>query len=229
MTSRALTGIEAVTFDLDGTLYAAKPVRRRFALRNLFSLRPVRVRQAVRQELRGREFDDGAAFFAEEARLCAERLEIDVDTARATLDSLFGERFCAALAAIGPRPETRSVLERLIASNIKVAVVSDFAVDDKLEAMGIADIAFAAKVAADACGALKPNPRAFLLAAASLNLEPSAILHVGDRADTDVEGAKAAGQHAFLLGGEETPEDVGRGASLEDVLTHLGVDDGTKC
>lgn len=221
MSAKPLLGIQAVSFDLDGTLYAAKPVRRRFALRNLFSLRAVRVRQAVRQELRGQEFADGAAFFAEEARLCAERLEVDVEAARATLDHLFGERICAALAAIGPRSDARPVLERLIAADIKVAVVSDFAVDDKLHAMGLADIPFSAKVAADECGALKPNPRAFHRAATLLGVDNGAVLHVGDRADTDVEGARAAGQHAFLLGEDTALEGVHSGTELSDVLRAL--------
>ncbi len=216
-----LNQIRAVSFDLDGTLYGAKPVRRRFAFKNVFSLRAVRVRQAVRTELRPQAFADGAAFFEEETRLCAERLDLGGEQTRALLDDLFGERLCAVLRAVGPRADARSALTSLVERGFKIAVVSDFAVDDKLEALGLTDLPFSATVAADACGALKPHRRAFNAAANALGVNPSEILHVGDRMDTDVAGAIAAGQIPFFLGPPPDGESVAHGAQLSDVVALL--------
>jgi HAD superfamily hydrolase (TIGR01662 family) len=49
---------------------------------------------------------------------------------------------------------------------------------------------------------VKPEPAPFLLAIESLQLKPEEIVYVGDREDVDVEGAKAVGMKAILVGGE---------------------------
>jgi HAD superfamily hydrolase (TIGR01549 family) len=190
----------AVTFDMDGTLYDARPVRRAFALGNLFALRLVRVGLRAREELRGRCFDDGEAFFAEHARLVAERVERPVDEVRARLEELLGPRLCRALKRVGPRADARAVLEALAARGLKLALISDYATEDKIEALGLSDLPWSAQISADALGALKPNGRAFARAANLLGLPPARIMHVGDRVDTDVEAARAAGFQALLLG-----------------------------
>jgi len=47
------------------------------------------------------------------------------------------------------------------------------------------------------CG--KPSPDLYLVASDSLGIEPARILAVGDRLDTDVEGANAAGMPSVLV------------------------------
>ncbi len=194
----------AVTFDMDGTLYDARPVRRAFALRNLFSLRLVRVAMRAREELRGRCFDDGEAFFAEHARMVAERVERPVDEVAGRLAELLGPRLCLALKRVGPPTDARPALEALLARGLKLALVSDYATEDKLVALGLADLPWSAKVSADALGALKPHRRAFDQAASLLGVPPARIVHVGDRLDTDVQAALAAGFGALLLGAPST-------------------------
>ena len=210
--------LRAVTFDLDGTLYHAKPVRRRFAFSNMRALRAMRVRQAVRAELRGQAFVTGEEFFVEETQRCAERLDLDLSSTRTLLDELFGPRLCRVLAKVGPRADARPTLEALLARGLAVGVVSDFAVDDKLDALGLADLPFAARIAADACGALKPHPRAFIAAANLMHCRPNEILHVGDREDTDVAGAIAAGQHAYWLTATTARPTLLSGTSLDAVV-----------
>ena len=50
-------------------------------------------------------------------------------------------------------------------------------------------------------GARKPDPRLFLEGAHRLNVEPSRVLHIGDRWDRDVVGAEGAGMQAALYRG----------------------------
>jgi HAD superfamily hydrolase (TIGR01509 family) len=190
----------AITFDVDGTPYDGRAVRRGFVWRNLRGLRVVRVGRRVREELRGRAFEDGAAYLAEEARLTAERLERTPEEVRSQLDELLGPRLCAVLSRTGPRPGVRATLEGLVADGVKIGAVSDYPVADKLEALGLADLPWAAMSAADQLGALKPHPRAFLAAVEALGASPGEVAHVGDRADTDVVGATEAGLRAVLLG-----------------------------
>lgn len=190
----------AVTFDLDGTLYDAGRVKRAFAFANLFRLRPVRVALRVREELRGSVFDDGDAYFAEEGRRVAERLSMAPDETRALVDELLGPRLCAAIAKAGAREDARRAIESLVERGVRVAVISDYRVEDKLSALGLADLPWGALVAADHLGALKPHRRAFDRAAELLGVPPERIVHVGDRVDTDVRAAEAAGYRALLLG-----------------------------
>src|SRR4029079_787819 len=48
-------------------------------------------------------------------------------------------------------------------------------------------------------GLAKPDPSPFLRAAADLGLEPQELIFVGDNADTDIAGARAAKMRAVLL------------------------------
>lgn len=190
----------AVSFDMDGTLYDATRVRRAFALRNLRSLRLIRVALRAREELRGRAFADEEALIAEHTRLVAERTERPPDEVRARLAELLGPRLALALERVGPPPDARAALEALLARGLRLALISDYATADKLRALGLADLPWSARVSADALGALKPHRRAFDKAAELLGVPPGRIVHVGDRVDTDVEAARAAGFRALLLG-----------------------------
>jgi len=199
-----------VTFDLDGTLYRARDVHVRFLLRNLLFARTIRVARAVRDELRAVELDDGAHFAREEAARVAERLDSDAATVRARLDRLFNEALCRSLAAVGPRPDARAALQSLVDAGLSIAVVSDYRVPEKLHALGLDDLPWSALVAGEEEGALKPWPRAFLRAAERMGLAPDAIVHVGDRADTDGEGARRAGMECLLVDDKRTLREIAR-------------------
>lgn len=62
-----------------------------------------------------------------------------------------------------------------------------------------------AVITADTIHAWKPDPDAFLLAAARLNFKPSETLYVGDSPKTDVAGAKSAGMLAAWFNPERKP------------------------
>lgn len=209
----------AVTFDLDGTLYDAGRVKRAYVVANLFRLRPVRVALRVREELRGSAFDDGNGYFAEEARRIAERLAMTVDETRALVDELLGPRLCSAIHRAGARKDARDAVRALVDGGVHVAVISDYRVEDKLAALGLTDLPWSALVAADRLGALKPHRRAFDHAAEAMRIPAARIVHVGDRLDTDVEAATAAGFGAVLLG--SPAPGVRTAASLADAATML--------
>jgi putative hydrolase of the HAD superfamily len=54
-------------------------------------------------------------------------------------------------------------------------------------------------------GEAKPSPRVFVRALAVARVSPGEALHVGDKVDNDVEGARAAGVSAVLLQREGDP------------------------
>ena len=120
------------------------------------------------------------------------------------------------LQTMGSRSRVRQELERLVKAGLKIAVLSDFHVEDKLAALGLDDLPWAALVASESEGALKPHPRSFAAVASALDLRAEQIVHVGDRADTDVLGAKEAGMRALLVG--KPPTALTFTAAVDEIL-----------
>lgn len=91
-------------------------------------------------------------------------------------------------------------LERCRAKGLKLGVISNW--DERLrpllEQMGLAPYFDAIVVSSD-LGHYKPGRPIFDRAAESLQLAPEHILHVGDSAEEDWQGASAAGFQAVLL------------------------------
>jgi putative hydrolase of the HAD superfamily len=111
------------------------------------------------------------------------------------------EAFFAALwrhfaepAAWQPRPGARELLAALRARGLKLAVVSNF--DGRLPALlaglGLAPLLDAVLLPGEV-GAAKPDPRIFAAALARLGVAAGEALYVGDDAERDLAGARAAG------------------------------------
>jgi 2-haloalkanoic acid dehalogenase type II len=67
-------------------------------------------------------------------------------------------------------------------------------------------------------GARKPDPAIFAAALEQAGCEPSEALHVGDTAEEDVAGARAAGIRPLLIDREDGAGDI---SSLEQIGEHL--------
>ncbi len=213
--------IGAVSFDLDGTLYDLDRARRPLLWATFPRWRTLRVGRRVREELRGRSFDSGEALLQEEARIAAERLDVDVDVARAHLHRVFNVSLTTVLHKVGPRAEARAVLEAIVARGLPIAVVSDRGhVREKLTALGLADLPWAALVSADDTGVLKPAAGLLTHTAGLLGVPTSRLLHVGDRDDADGAAARAAGARGLIIA-ENTV------SPLSAVLMALGLSSST--
>lgn len=194
----ASAGAAVVSFDVDGTLYRMDSIRWRFLWRNRARLRAVRVGRAVREELRETDFPDGAALREAEARLAAERLEVPVERARSVLDDIFGASLVDVVARVGAGPGVRDGLQALVRSGVSIAVASDRPAQRKLVALGLFDLPWAAVICADDTGALKPSARVLGAVARAAHCEPTQIIHVGDRVDTDGACAQNVGARFVL-------------------------------
>lgn len=192
--------IRAVSVDLDGTLYSLARAKGPLLSATFPRWRTMRVGRAVREELRGRDFADGQSLLAEEARVVAERLDVDVAAARAALDEIFLVRLTRVLGRIGPYAGAREVLTSLSSRGLKLALVSDRgAAREKLVALGLADLPWEAVVSADDTGILKPSAAVLTSTAARLGVAPAELLHVGDRDDADGAAARAAGCPSVII------------------------------
>jgi putative hydrolase of the HAD superfamily len=114
--------------------------------------------------------------------------------------------------------DVRPALEALRARGFPLGVVSNFdsrlpRLLDRLDLARYFDIVLTSAEA----GVRKPDPAIFREAARRLRVEPARMLHVGDIAEDDVEGASAAGLRALLL----TRDRAARGAEKLTDLRQL--------
>lgn len=107
-------------------------------------------------------------------------------------------------------PGAEACARAVAARGMKVAVVSnwDLRLRATLQALGVLKWIDAAIISAEV-GVEKPHPGIFHRACERLGVVPASALHVGDDAQDDVRGARAAGCRAMRW-----PDDVGSFAAL---------------
>jgi FMN phosphatase YigB (HAD superfamily) len=210
--------IRAVSFDLDGTLYATGPHRLRLMPRLLPQLPLIRAWSAAVRELRGQRHTELPARIVADT---AARLGCSATEAQARLWYFLDRSWIPSLRPAHVLPGIHDALALLDSRGIPRAVASDHPAQAKLEALGLRR-GWRAALDAEAAGALKPDPTILLAAAQALEVPITALLHIGDRQDTDGEAARAAGArylHALDEGGD-TASLPSRLAALLDAPTN---------
>lgn len=202
--------IRAVLFDVDGTLYHARPMRIRMALSLLLlplrgPLRAMRVLRHLRGYRRAleqvREYPPSADNVAELHLARAAELAGDTpERVQATVADWFMQRPLPHLAGCR-RAGILAFLEQLRDAGCQIGFFSDYPVEDKLEAMAMREFASVCLSAGDpTVNAFKPRPRGFERACEIWNLPPEEVLYVGDRPEVDAAGATAAGMRCVIVG-----------------------------
>jgi FMN phosphatase YigB (HAD superfamily) len=92
------------------------------------------------------------------------------------------------------RPASPLLRQTLLRCPLPMAIVSDRGgIEAKLRHLQLNDVSWRACVAAADTGALKPHPRVLTDVASTLSVPSHALLHLGDRDDTDGAGARHVG------------------------------------
>jgi HAD superfamily hydrolase (TIGR01509 family) len=206
-----ISRIQAVIFDVDGTLYDQSSLHRRIALRMLavYGTKPVRglhvvrVIQAYRQAheaLRDRAFSAeiqlATAAHESDCSVSEVRVLVDQWVHHAALELLAG---CVFPGVIG-------LLETLDERGIKCGVFSDYPAEKKLEAMQLRRF-FTNVVCGQEVGWLKPNPHGMVALVAKMGVSPTRALYVGDR-NIDQQAAARAGMESVLIKNGTTYSDL---------------------
>lgn len=220
--------IQAVLFDLDGTLYHQAPLRWRM-LRELawttLSRGPLGARRLARilgkfrrQREQMRELPGRSTPLEElQYQVPAKDLGLSAGDVRNEVVEWMYERPLRHL-----RPHRRLGVGRFIeqakAAGLGLGVFSDYPVDKKLDALGLSG-AFDVQLDATDPGidAFKPEPKGFLVCAERLGVDPARVLYVGDRPEVDGEGARRAGMPVIILSDEPLDDGFQYAASMEEV------------
>jgi len=188
--------IDAVAFDLDGTLYP----NRRFYLRLIpFIVREHRLLSAMgkaRDALRAAAHE--GRFYDLQARIMAEILDDDPDAIKAKTERLIYRGWEPLFRDIKVFDGVRETLEEFKRAGLKIGLLSDFPPETKLENLGIAD-PWDVVLCSERVGRLKPDPLSFRVLADQLGVDCSRVLYVGNSVKYDVVGSKDAGMKSALI------------------------------
>lgn len=210
--------LKAIGFDIDGTLYPDHRARIRsigFFLSNLSVILAFRrTRQIMRETGKMTETD--------ELELFAENLNRDVNTARLIRNNTIYEGWERCFRSVKTYPKAKDALLRLKEAGLKLAVLSDFPVGNKLEYFDLLNI-FDVTLGFPESGQLKPSPEPFLTLAKRLEIEPEHILYIGNKLHYDVHGAWNAGMSGALIGsfGRNVPRGVTTYSDYQDMVERV--------
>jgi len=205
--------LQALIFDLDGTLYDQAPVRRAMLYRLLrvhltsplqgfVTLRALHSYRRAQEVLR-RTPPDSGDIAAAQIELGAAEAGVSTERLAAWVTRWMEEEPLPFLAG-AVRKEVTEVLQAARRSGLRLAVCSDYPAEQKLKAMGIADH-FAVVVSAQdpRVQRFKPNPRGVELAIRELAVSKDEVIYIGDRPDVDAVAATRAGIQHFILSGRQ--------------------------
>lgn len=188
-----------VSWDVDGTLYSMPRMKWHLLVLLLGEFGRGRGGLAIRQlgilQRRRR--------WVEAARKAGHPFTFPQRASHPSLDGL-ERRWCGtAIQRTGLTPGALALLDFFADKKIPQVVFSDYNAGYKLDILRIRE-RFQALYEGEFLGLVKPNPEGFLRMAEDFSVNPEAILHVGDRPETDGVAARAVGCHFALFQVAET-------------------------
>ncbi len=190
---------EAVSFDMDGTLYALDHFKVNLALRRPLDVKWWLAMEKARKALRAQRVQDDDIGLRVQKDM-AKALGKPLNKVTQRVAHMIDHDWPAILSHMTPFRRIRPLLGALVAAQIPMIINSDYPGARKAKALGLDGYPWHAIIDATAHGGLKPRPEAFLAAARALNLPPAKILHIGDSPHLDVEGANGVGMGTVLVG-----------------------------
>lgn len=211
----SLARIRGVLFDVDGTLYHARPLQIRMALALLalplsgFSRarrtwRHIKSYRRALEEVRYAP-KNGVDAATQHLRRAAELAGDDIEALQSTVDEWLARRPLPHLLGCR-RAGLVEFLDELRRREIQIGFFSDYPVAAKLEALQIDGYGSVCVSASDpGINAYKPLPDGFQRASELFDLPAAEILYVGDRPEVDAVGAANAGMRCAILGSASAP------------------------
>jgi HAD superfamily hydrolase (TIGR01549 family) len=237
--SPAWASVKAICFDLDGTLYRQTPLRVRMGI--------ILLREWVKGRVTARDLRAIKAFRKnkERARSLGACQDLDVQILAATakeigcgierVSELVDQWIHQIPLSVLPflrDPELPHMLERLHLRGFRLGVYSDYPVRAKLEALGLPLSLFDVLIESGdpEVSTLKPHPKGFEVTCRRLNVEPHAVLYIGDRDSIDGVGARSVGMQFALYKPRGLQTQTGGVLRrLQHLENQLGTCNGSSC
>jgi FMN phosphatase YigB (HAD superfamily) len=189
--------VQVVSWDIDGTLYDLHILMSHFKkdlFRRMLSLGWLGAWRDFFRLLRFKRFMD-------KIRKAAGNYDVPAVPNRGAIEETQREMYGRILPHIGLLPGVLALLEWLATQPVRQVVFSDYKATGKLTALGV-DGFFNTVFAGEELGHLKPSPAVFKKLIQTLDIPPEALLHIGDRPDTDGAAASTVGYQAAIIGAE---------------------------
>jgi FMN phosphatase YigB (HAD superfamily) len=204
-----LRSVQAIVTDVDGTLYDQQKLRRRLlgALTRVHLMRPgrawktiqcLRVFRRAQEEIRWEPELDISHPQAQYSRT-EESTGYSPAFVHDTVARWMEQEPLSYLPGTSP-PDVREFFSWAQASGHRLAVLSDYPLEEKLRVLGLLDL-FPVKVSAGDTQALrfKPHPALLEYCLRQLRIAPSHALYIGDRPEVDGVIAKRVGVTGVIL------------------------------
>ena len=193
MLTAIIGDIQAVAFDIDGTLYKPRDLHARMMF-HFFRFNHFFLQYGI---VRSKIHDMGVLddFYATQAEMLAKRIGCSVETAEARLERIVYKGLSPFFESIPLCAHVEETFQAFHAAGLKIALMSDFPPEQKGSLWGLRKYCDVL-LGTETTGALKPAVHPFRVLAEKLGIAPEHILYVGNSVTYDVVGAKNAGMKA---------------------------------
>ena len=206
---------KAIAFDLDGTLYPNYRLNFKlipFFLKNWrFLLAFGKTRGILHKRYQVQSAESAAVsqmvpgtFYNEQAVLMSKFYNAEPGLIKNKIETLIYRGWEPHFKKIKLYPHVPETLRAFRSAGLKLALLSDFPPEKKLENLDLGDL-WDAVLCSERIGRLKPDTLPFVETARALELTPKKILYVGNSFAYDIQGAKKAGMAAALISRSQNP------------------------
>jgi len=189
---------DAVVFDVDGTLYQQRGLRRRMlidllksALFSATGRQDLRILRQFREDRETLASRVTCGFAEAQYRITAEALVLPPDRVREAVDRWIHRRPLRYLRKYRT-PGVKVWMDALRAEGVRLGVYSEYPAKEKVAALDLEVDALTCSTDPEV-DAFKPDPKGLRVVLQRLGVEPARALYVGDRDDRDRPCAEAAG------------------------------------
>ncbi len=186
--------IKAVIYDLDGTLYQRKGIKFHFAYIFIFKLKLMLSFLKIRKNIEGQDFGSMSKLQKYQVSQLS-MLSNKTEEESKKFIEYFMQQFVFILKKYyQTEKQMAASINFFKMQNIPLICLSDYLlIKERLTAIGMNPNIFSLIRSSEEYGALKPSSKSFLAIADELQIAPANILVIGDRYDTDGEGAEKSG------------------------------------
>jgi HAD superfamily hydrolase (TIGR01549 family) len=208
-----LKDIKAIIFDFDGTLYDFKGLPKNLCLSSIHNILKINAVQKARKALKGKEFSTSLEYENEFFSVLKQLGKFkSSEKAKNWYNNLYMKKMVLVLSKkYTKRDGILQMVKSLKSKDIKLVIYSDYGMlKERLEAVNFTaeELSYFDHIlSSEDFGCLKPAKKGFLQVAKKLDISPENCLVVGDRIDTDGQGAFDSGMKYVEIKTHKTKPD----------------------